>query len=143
MLSYYTYTPQASLKTSLIVTISTYTSSRGLILYQAYGNLYAMTGRKAHLLGDNQILSLRVFALGRHLKEIHVTWAQFWKQPDKMTILLEDGLKNQDQSMETVSGKLVTPFESHSNDVWKFMTPSELAIIKEALETIAWRPRLD
>ncbi|GJX82107.1 hypothetical protein Tco_0331588 [Tanacetum coccineum] len=29
-------------------------SGGGLILYQAYGNLYAMTGRKAHLLEDKQ-----------------------------------------------------------------------------------------
>ncbi|GJX30833.1 hypothetical protein Tco_0240688 [Tanacetum coccineum] len=56
-----------------------------------------------------------------------------------MTIWLEDGLKNQDQSVETASGKLVTPSESHSDDVWKFVTPSGSAIIKEALETLAWR----
>ncbi|GJS16300.1 hypothetical protein Tco_0410772 [Tanacetum coccineum] len=36
-------------------------SGRGLILYQAYGNLYAMTGRKAHLLEDKQIPSVGVF----------------------------------------------------------------------------------
>nr|GEV33383.1 hypothetical protein [Tanacetum cinerariifolium] len=33
-------------------------SGGGLILYQAYGNLYAMTGRKAYLLEDKQILSV-------------------------------------------------------------------------------------
>ncbi|GJZ39536.1 putative reverse transcriptase domain-containing protein [Tanacetum coccineum] len=36
-------------------------SDGGLILYQAYGNLYAMTGRKAHLLEDKQISSVGVF----------------------------------------------------------------------------------
>ncbi|GJR91402.1 hypothetical protein Tco_0215413 [Tanacetum coccineum] len=36
-------------------------SGGGLILYQAYDNLYAMTGRKAHFLEDKQILSVRVF----------------------------------------------------------------------------------
>ncbi|GJZ31410.1 hypothetical protein Tco_0576457 [Tanacetum coccineum] len=36
-------------------------SGGGLILYQAYGNLYAMTGRKAHLLEDKQIPSVGVF----------------------------------------------------------------------------------
>ncbi|GJY65483.1 zinc finger, CCHC-type containing protein [Tanacetum coccineum] len=41
-----------------------------------------------------------------------------------MTIWLEDGLKNQDQSVETASGKLVTPSKSHSDDIWKFVTPS-------------------
>ncbi|GKB08538.1 reverse transcriptase domain-containing protein [Tanacetum coccineum] len=55
-------------------------SGGGLILYQAYGNLYAMTGRKAHLLEDKQIPSVGVFdevflALRWHLEEIHVTWA--------------------------------------------------------------------
>ncbi|GJT14324.1 hypothetical protein Tco_0861366 [Tanacetum coccineum] len=36
-------------------------SGGGLILYQAYGNLYAMTGRKAHLLEDKQIPSVEIF----------------------------------------------------------------------------------
>ncbi|GKA42744.1 hypothetical protein Tco_0735404 [Tanacetum coccineum] len=36
-------------------------SGGGLILYQSYGNLYAMTGRKAHLLEDKQIPSVGVF----------------------------------------------------------------------------------
>nr|GEY01852.1 hypothetical protein [Tanacetum cinerariifolium] len=66
-------------------------ASEGLILYQAYGNLYAMT----------------------------------------------DGLKNQDQSVEMASGKLMTPSECHCDDVWKFMTPSRSVVIKEALETLA------
>ncbi|GJX55090.1 hypothetical protein Tco_0284987 [Tanacetum coccineum] len=56
-----------------------------------------------------------------------------------MTIWLEDGLKNQDQSVETTSGNLVTPSESHSDDIWKFVTPSGLAVIKESIETLAWR----
>ncbi|GKD07203.1 hypothetical protein Tco_1186888 [Tanacetum coccineum] len=53
-----------------------------------------------------------------------------------MTIWLKDGLKNQDHSVETASGKLVTPSESHSDDIWKFVTPFESAVIKEALETL-------
>nr|GEU77081.1 hypothetical protein [Tanacetum cinerariifolium] len=36
-------------------------SGRGLTLYQDYGNLYAMTGRKAYLLEDKQIPSVWVF----------------------------------------------------------------------------------
>ncbi|GJU81095.1 hypothetical protein Tco_1283460 [Tanacetum coccineum] len=36
-------------------------SGGGLILYQTYGNLYAMTGRKAHLLEDKKIPSVGVF----------------------------------------------------------------------------------
>ncbi|GKC97900.1 hypothetical protein Tco_1168175 [Tanacetum coccineum] len=46
-------------------------SGGGLILYQAYGNLYAMTGRKAHLLEDKQIPSVGVF------DEVFSTWMTF------------------------------------------------------------------
>ncbi|GJR35073.1 hypothetical protein Tco_1210757 [Tanacetum coccineum] len=60
-------------------------SGGGLILYQAYGNLYAMTGRKAYLLEDKQIPSIGVFdevflALEWHLEEIYVTWAHLEKK---------------------------------------------------------------
>nr|GEX56327.1 hypothetical protein [Tanacetum cinerariifolium] len=37
-------------------------SGRGLILYQAYGNLYAMIGKKAHLLEDKQMPGVGVFS---------------------------------------------------------------------------------
>nr|GEX67113.1 hypothetical protein [Tanacetum cinerariifolium] len=46
-------------------------SGGGLILYQAYGNLYDMTGKKAHLLEDKQILSVGVF------DEVFSTWMAF------------------------------------------------------------------
>ncbi|GKE61367.1 hypothetical protein Tco_1511734 [Tanacetum coccineum] len=53
-------------------------SSGDLIIYQAYANLYAMTGRKAHLLEDEQIPSVGVFdevyfAFGRHLEEEYLS----------------------------------------------------------------------
>ncbi|GJU63096.1 hypothetical protein Tco_1244931 [Tanacetum coccineum] len=83
-------------------------SGGGLILYQAYGNLYAMTGRKAHLLEDKQIPSVGVFdevylAFGRHLEEIHVTWAHLEKKRTRLqtnTKTLQD-LKS--QRLETAS----------------------------------------
>ncbi|GJR73883.1 hypothetical protein Tco_0086248 [Tanacetum coccineum] len=68
---------------------------RFLILYQAFGNLHAMTGRKAHLLKDMPIPSVGVFnkvsfyALFRALEEIHMTWTQFGKKRDKITTLHE------------------------------------------------------
>nr|GEU84764.1 ribonuclease H-like domain-containing protein [Tanacetum cinerariifolium] len=40
-----------------------------------------------------------------------------------MTIWLEDGLKDQDQSVETMFGKLVTSSESDGGYVWKFVMP--------------------
>ncbi|GJZ54458.1 hypothetical protein Tco_0609343 [Tanacetum coccineum] len=64
-------------------------SGEGLILYQAYGNLYAMIGRKAHLLEDKQISSVGVFdemflALGWHLEEIHVTLTYLEKKETRL-----------------------------------------------------------
>ncbi|GJW54292.1 MAK10-like protein [Tanacetum coccineum] len=59
-----------------------------------------------------------------------------------MTIWLEDGLKNQDQSVETASGKLVTPSKSHSDDVWKFVTPSGSAIMVSIDQASNWLERL-
>ncbi|GJW24580.1 hypothetical protein Tco_0038391 [Tanacetum coccineum] len=46
-------------------------SGGGLILYQAYGNLYAMTGRKAYLLEDKKIPSVGL------LDEVFSTWMAF------------------------------------------------------------------
>ncbi|GKE26352.1 hypothetical protein Tco_1441736, partial [Tanacetum coccineum] len=46
-------------------------SGGGLILYQAYGNLYAMTGRKAYFLEDKQIPSVGVF------DEVFSIWMAF------------------------------------------------------------------
>nr|GEV55528.1 hypothetical protein [Tanacetum cinerariifolium] len=46
-------------------------SAGGLIIYQAYDNLYAMTGRKAYLLEDKQISSVGVF------DEVFSTWMAF------------------------------------------------------------------
>ncbi|GJW11900.1 hypothetical protein Tco_1577727 [Tanacetum coccineum] len=83
-------------------------SGGDLIIYQAYGNLYAMTGRKAYLLEDKQMPSVGVFdevylAFGRHLEEIHVTWAHLEKKQTRLrtnTKTLQD-LKS--QSLETAS----------------------------------------
>ncbi|GJV00672.1 hypothetical protein Tco_1329942 [Tanacetum coccineum] len=83
-------------------------SGGGLIIYQAYGNLYAMTGRKAYLLEDKQIPSVGVFdevflALGWLLEEIHVTWAHLEKKRTRLrtyTKSLEDFCK---QWLETAS----------------------------------------
>ncbi|GJS77662.1 hypothetical protein Tco_0727543 [Tanacetum coccineum] len=73
-------------------------SGGSLILYQAYGNLCAITGRKAHLLEAKQIPTVGVFdevflALGWLLEEIHVTWAHLEKKQTRLqtyTKSLED-----------------------------------------------------
>ncbi|GJS57043.1 hypothetical protein Tco_0651827 [Tanacetum coccineum] len=63
-------------------------SGGGLILYQAYGNLYAMTGRKAHLLEDKQIPSVWVFdevflAIGGNTRDL----GSFGEETDEITDL--------------------------------------------------------
>ncbi|GJZ83318.1 hypothetical protein Tco_0648491 [Tanacetum coccineum] len=66
------------------------------------------TGKKAHLLEDKQIPSVEVFdevylTFGRHLEEIHMTWAHLEK---KRTRLRTDTKTIQDlksQSVETAS----------------------------------------
>ncbi|GKA67181.1 putative reverse transcriptase domain-containing protein [Tanacetum coccineum] len=83
-------------------------SGGGLILYQAYGNLYAMTGRKAHLLEDKQIPTF-----GRHLEEIHVTWAYLEKKRTRLrtnTKTLEDLCS---QRLETASPTLHDAVTTH------------------------------
>ncbi|GJT00511.1 hypothetical protein Tco_0821680 [Tanacetum coccineum] len=83
-------------------------SGGGLIIYQAYGNLYAMTGRKAYLLEDKQIPSVEVFdevflALGWHLEEIHVTWAHLEKKRTRLRTYTKSLEELCIQSVETAS----------------------------------------
>ncbi|GJT73765.1 homeodomain-like protein [Tanacetum coccineum] len=55
---------------------------RFFILYQAYGNLYAMTGRKAYLLEDKQIPNVEVFheviweTFGRYTHTLDSIWKE-------------------------------------------------------------------
>ncbi|GJY19192.1 hypothetical protein Tco_0390683 [Tanacetum coccineum] len=83
-------------------------SGRGLILYQAYGNLYAMIGKKAYLLEDKQIPSVGVFdevflALRWHLEEIHVTWAHLEKKQTRLRLYTKNHEELFIQSLETAS----------------------------------------
>ncbi|GJY35555.1 hypothetical protein Tco_0420933 [Tanacetum coccineum] len=97
-------------------------SGGGLILYQAYGNLYAMTGRKTHLLKDKQIPSVGVFdevfsiwkAFGGNTRDL----GSFGEETDKIT------KQHQDSSRFKVSergdGVAIYTRRSHtssSNDV--------------------------
>ncbi|GJZ75682.1 hypothetical protein Tco_0640147 [Tanacetum coccineum] len=83
-------------------------SGGGLILYQAYGNLYAMIGRKAHLLEDKQISSVRVFdegflALGWHLEEMHVTLAHLEKKRTRLRLYTKNHEELFTQRLKTTS----------------------------------------
>ncbi|GKE34348.1 hypothetical protein Tco_1453670 [Tanacetum coccineum] len=59
----------------------------GLILYQAYGNLYAMTGRKAHLLKDKQIPSVGVFSTWMAFRGNTRDLGSFREETDEITDL--------------------------------------------------------
>ncbi|GKA02545.1 hypothetical protein Tco_0675210 [Tanacetum coccineum] len=89
-------------------------SGGGLILYQAYGNLYAMTGRKAHLLEDKQISSVGVFDV-------------------VLALVVGDG----------VAGIKRRRRDLYSDGVRNFATASGCGRLKEDLESSTWRQRQD
>ncbi|GKE49931.1 hypothetical protein Tco_1481189 [Tanacetum coccineum] len=93
-------------------------SSGGLILYQAYGNLYAMTGRKAHLLEDKQIPSVEVFS----------TWMVFGGNT-----LAGDGVASIKRRHRDL----------YSGSIRNFATASGRGRLKEDLESSTLRQRQD
>ncbi|GKD78518.1 hypothetical protein Tco_1341139 [Tanacetum coccineum] len=119
-------------------------SGGGLILYQAYGNLYAMTGRKAYLLEDKQIPSVGVF------DEIFSTWmafegntcdlGSFGEETDKIIDLHQISCR----FMHTVAGDGVAGVKQrrrdlYSDDVRNLATASICGRLKEDLESSTWR----
>ncbi|GKA09884.1 hypothetical protein Tco_0689317 [Tanacetum coccineum] len=80
-------------------------SGGGLILYQAYGNLYHMTGRKAHLLEDKQIPSVGVFdeviwkAFGGNTRDL----GSFGKETNMTTDLHQHLSRISTRQLETAS----------------------------------------
>ncbi|GJU23392.1 hypothetical protein Tco_1156734 [Tanacetum coccineum] len=72
-------------------------SDGGLILYQAYRNLYAMTGRKAYLLEDKQIPSVgvfdEVFSIWKAFRGNTRDLGSFGEEMDKTTDLHQNLLK--------------------------------------------------
>ncbi|GJU62119.1 hypothetical protein Tco_1243954 [Tanacetum coccineum] len=78
-------------------------SGGGLILYQAYGNVYAMT------------------ALGWLLEEIHVTWAHLEKKRTRLRLYTKSLKKLCIQSVETtsrVSTDGVKTIEVTASEIW-------------------------
>ncbi|GJT06122.1 hypothetical protein Tco_0840584 [Tanacetum coccineum] len=115
-------------------------SGGGLILYQAYGNLYVMTGRKAHLLEDKQIPSVGAFdevyfAFGLHLDDLHMTWAHLEKKRTRLrtnTMILEDlSLQTLETASEAIQDAVAAHQAKASQD---FTTASARADSKADLE---------
>ncbi|GJX19020.1 hypothetical protein Tco_0221697 [Tanacetum coccineum] len=92
-------------------------SGGGLILYQAYGNFYAMTGRKAHFLEDEQIPSVGVFdevfsiwkAFGGNTRDL----GSFGEETEKTSDLHQNLLK----IMLTEHGDGVASIKRHRHDL--------------------------
>ncbi|GKC25825.1 retrovirus-related pol polyprotein from transposon TNT 1-94, partial [Tanacetum coccineum] len=82
-------------------------SGGGLILYQAYGNIYAMKGRKAHLLDDKQIPSVgvfdEVFSIWKAFGGITRDLGSFREETDKTTDLHQHFSRLCSQRLETAS----------------------------------------
>ncbi|GJY29573.1 hypothetical protein Tco_0405340 [Tanacetum coccineum] len=82
-------------------------SGGGLILCQAYGNLYAMTGRKAHLLEDKQIPSVgvfdEVFSIWKAFRGNTRDLGSFGEETDKTTDLHQHLSRLCSQQLETAS----------------------------------------
>ncbi|GJU58311.1 hypothetical protein Tco_1236077 [Tanacetum coccineum] len=97
----------------------------GLILYQAYGNLYAMT------------------ALGWLLEETHVTWAHLGKKWMRLQLYTKVKEEKSTQTLETVSQSLVMASDHQSDGVRKIKTASGLNRHSETLEDSVKRRRQD
>ncbi|GKD92261.1 hypothetical protein Tco_1372098 [Tanacetum coccineum] len=108
-------------------------SEGGLILYQAYGNLYAMAGRKVHLLEYKQIPSSEVFdeAFGGNTRDL----GSFGEETDKNTDLHQNLLK----IILIERGDGVASIKRHRHDLRSnsgstLVTPSEHGRPKGTLE---------
>ncbi|GJY95082.1 hypothetical protein Tco_0511443 [Tanacetum coccineum] len=113
-------------------------SGGGLIIYQAYGNLYAMIGRKAHLLEDKQIPSVGVLdevtwmAFGGNTRDLD----SFGEETDEITdlhqILEEILLTKRGDGVASIKRRRRDLF---SDGIWKLKTASRSGQLKEDLES--------
>ncbi|GJW99788.1 hypothetical protein Tco_0183702 [Tanacetum coccineum] len=111
----------------------------GFILYQAYGNLYAMTGRKTHLLEDKQIPTVGVFdevfsiwkAFGGNTRDL----GSFGEETDKTIDLHQNLLKIMLIELgDGVASIKRRRYDLRSDDVSTLVMPSEHGRPKVTLE---------
>ncbi|GJV30522.1 hypothetical protein Tco_1386970 [Tanacetum coccineum] len=122
-------------------------SGGGLILYQAYGNLYAMTGRKAHFLEDKQIPSVGVF------DEVFSTWmafggnthdlGSFGEETDKITDLhqIHEEILFSKRG-DGIAGIKQRRCDPSSDGIRDLVTASGHDQLNEDLESSTWRRSL-
>ncbi|GKC38661.1 hypothetical protein Tco_1051045, partial [Tanacetum coccineum] len=75
-------------------------SGGGWIIYQAYGNLYAMTGKKGYLLKDKQIPSVEVFSTWMTFRGNTRDLGSFREEMDTTTDLHQNILKTMHKERE-------------------------------------------
>ncbi|GJT80366.1 hypothetical protein Tco_1054708 [Tanacetum coccineum] len=109
-------------------------SGGGLILYQAYGNLYAMTGRKAHFLEDKKIpiVFSTWMAFGGNTRDL----GSFGEATDEITdlhqILEKVVFIEREDDIASIKRRRLDLF---SDDVWNLKTASGHGRLKEDLES--------
>ncbi|GKE25774.1 hypothetical protein Tco_1441158 [Tanacetum coccineum] len=111
-------------------------SCGGLILYQAYGNLHAMTGRKSHLLEDKQIPSVEVFSTWMTFEGNTRDLGLFGEETDKITDLHQI----HEEVLFTDRGKGVTGINRRRRDlssdgVRDLVTSSSRGRLKKDIES--------
>ncbi|GKA10611.1 hypothetical protein Tco_0690044 [Tanacetum coccineum] len=105
-------------------------SGGGLILYQAYGNLYDMTGRKAYLLEDKQIPSEGV------IDEVFSIWKAFGGNTRDLGSFGEETDKNMDlhQHLSRLCSQQLETASQITRDAVTIHTKTASQDIKTALE---------
>ncbi|GJV90929.1 retrovirus-related pol polyprotein from transposon TNT 1-94 [Tanacetum coccineum] len=107
-------------------------SGRGLILYQTYGNLYAMTGRKAHLLEDKQIPSVGVFdeVSKREIKSLTIELERY--KDRRRTTLSPHEIGSWEQSeIKGAFKAYVIPFFENLKETFKLFEKRFIIEVKE------------
>ncbi|GJS07363.1 hypothetical protein Tco_0364159 [Tanacetum coccineum] len=107
-----------------------------LILYQAYGNLYATTGRKVYLLEDKQISSVGVFStwitFGGNTRDLGSFGEETNEITDLHQILEEVFLTERGDGVASIKRRRRDLF---SDGFWNLETVSGHGRLKEDLES--------
>ncbi|GJU08452.1 ribonuclease H-like domain-containing protein [Tanacetum coccineum] len=115
-------------------------SGGGLILYQAYDNLYAMTGRKAYLLEEKKIPIVGVFD---EVSLYTLFRGSFGEETDKTTDLHQHLSRISTQKLETASqitcDAVTTHLKMASHDL---QTASESKTTKEKIKSLALKAKV-
>ncbi|GKE45087.1 hypothetical protein Tco_1472371 [Tanacetum coccineum] len=109
-------------------------SGGGLIIYQAYGNLYAMTGKKAHLLEDKQLPNTWM-AFGGNTRDLGLFGEEIDEITDLHQILKEILLTRRGDGVASIKRRRRDPSGDGVRDL---VTASGHGRLNEDLESSTW-----